>query len=369
MKRNNNDLLDDDDDDEFDGYSITSLKHRNISPNNSDDDYDFLYSLTNYQINEKDKELINIDRKVETLDDLIELGKMYNPTKRYNIDLKTLNKLVNPLTELNNMIGMNTIKQEIIDHIIFKLQDLDDNQDMMHTVIQGPPGVGKTEVAKIIGKIYLAMGILKNNNFIKVKRSDLIAGYLGQTAKLTQSQINKAFGGVLFIDEVYSLGNAELRDSYSKECIDTINENLTENKNKFICIIAGYTEEIKSCFFAYNPGLERRFSIRFTIDTYNANEIYQIFKKKVYENKWMLDDTINVHFFEKNYEHFKYFGGDMETLFNKCKRTHSRRIFTSNNIKKMLNIKDLENGFKIFISHTNHKKTEIMNEAWKSMYI
>ena len=146
------------------------------------------------------------------------------------------------------MIGMESVKQDMVDHILFKIQNLDTkNTDMMHTVIQGPPGVGKTEVAKIIGKIYLAMGILKNNKFIKANRSQLIAGYLGQTAKATQKIIDSAIGGILFIDEVYSLGNAEKRDSFAKECIDTINENLTDKKTDFICIIAGYKEEIDSC--------------------------------------------------------------------------------------------------------------------------
>jgi len=93
--------------------------------------------------------------------------------------------------------------------------------------------------------------------------------------------IDAAKGGVLFIDEVYSLGNAEKRDSFSKECIDTINENLTTKKTDFICIIAGYKEDIKDCFFAYNAGLERRFPIRFHIDEYNASELFSIFKKKV----------------------------------------------------------------------------------------
>jgi ATP-dependent Lon protease len=136
---------------------------------------------------EPEKELVIIDKRIDNLIDLIELGKLYDETKRYNINMELLNKLVNPLIELNNMIGMETVKQDIIDHILFRIQNLDnENKDMMHTIIQGPPGVGKTEVARIIGKIYLAMGILKNDTFIKATRSDLIAGYLGQTAKATQ---------------------------------------------------------------------------------------------------------------------------------------------------------------------------------------
>lgn len=323
-----------------------------------EDDFDRLINdyYTNEKINEiseEDKELVLIDKQISNLLDLIELGKLYDETKRYNIDLKILNKLVEPLTELNNMIGMESVKQDMVDHILFKIQNLDSkNQDMMHTVIQGPPGVGKTEVAKIIGKIYLAMGILKNNKFIKASRSQLIAGYLGQTAKATQKIIDSAIGGILFIDEVYSLGNAEKRDSFAKECIDTINENLTDKKTDFICIIAGYKEEIDSCFFAFNAGLERRFPVRFTIEPYSPEDLFLIFKKKVSDFDWSIDSTIKVGFFIKHHKQFKYYGGDMENLFARCKRAHSRRVFTSKDaVKKVLNRTDLMRGYSSFKAH------------------
>ena len=109
--------------------------------------------------------------------------------------------------------------------------------------------LAKTEIAKIMGEIFSNLGILKKKKFKKVTRSDLIAGYLGQTALKTTEVIKESLGGVLFIDEVYQLGNAEGRDSYSKECIDTINQNLTERQGKFICIIAGYKDSVENCFF------------------------------------------------------------------------------------------------------------------------
>lgn len=317
----------------------------------------------------ENEEIIIIEKEINCLLDLIELGKLYVKNKRYNIDVKTLYKLIGPLSELNNMIGMETVKQDMVDHILFKIQKLDStHQDIMHTVIQGPPGVGKTEVAKIIGKIYSALGILKNNKFIKATRSTLIAGYLGQTAKLTQKVIDSAWGGILFIDEVYSLGHSEKNDSFAKECIDTLNENLTDKKSDFICIIAGYKDEINSCFFAFNAGLERRFPIRFTIEPYKPEDIFLIFKKKVYDIGWALDDSIDVSFFITNHEDFKFFGGDMEILFSRCKRSHSRRIFSAKDIeKKTLNIIDLTKGFESFKAHKQIK--EKSSETWKNMYI
>jgi len=314
------------------------------------------------------REYVVIKKEVNSIVDLIEIGNMYDFTKDYNIDVKTLNKLVMPLTALNNMIGMNDIKQDMVDHILFRIQHFDNyNQMMMHTVIEGPPGTGKTEVAKIIGRIYLAMGILRNNKFVKATRSQLIAGYLGQTAIATQKIIDSATGGVLFIDEVYSLGNVEKRDSFSKECIDTINENLTTKKTDFICIIAGYKEDIQDCFFAYNAGLERRFPIRFHIEEYNAGDLFLIFKKKVEENMWLLDETVTLAFFETNYANFRFFGGDMELLFNSCKRCHSRRIFATGDEKKVLKKTDLEKGYESFMNHK--KKKEKDTGVWQTMFM
>ena len=112
--------------------------------------------------------------------------------------------------------------------------------------------------------------------------------FIPNTAAKTQKVINSANGGVLFIDEVYSLGNSEKRDSFAKECIDTINQNLTENKGKFLCIVAGYKEDIDSCFFSYNQGLERRFPIKYQLDGYDAIELYDIFKYKLNKQKKVL---------------------------------------------------------------------------------
>jgi SpoVK/Ycf46/Vps4 family AAA+-type ATPase len=254
----------------------------------------------------------------------------------------SVNKLIS-----QKIIYKRKVKIDILEHILFYMQKLDDqNNDMLHTVIEGPPGVGKTELGKILGKIYLAMGILKNDTFKKVSRSDMVAKYLGQTAIKTDELIQECLGGVMFIDEVYSLGNRGLGDSFSKEAIDTLNQKLSDLKNQFVCIVAGYQREVNECFFAYNQGLHSRFPIRFTIDPYSPRELYKIFEKIVKTNGWNLDESIKIDFFKKNYDDFKYYGRDMEQLFTKCKRSHSKRLFEELEAKKkFINNKDLEEGF------------------------
>lgn len=280
------------------------------------------------------------------------------------------------MTKLKNMIGMDNVKENIINQIIFYLQSLDDNKrcnscincmcgqlcqnikvdDMMHTIITGPPGVGKTELGKILGEIYKGMGILKNGELHVATRSDLIAKYLGQTAIKTQNFIDKCSGGVMFIDEAYSLGNIEQRDSFSKECIDTINQNLTE-KRDFICIIAGYADSLDDCFFKYNDGLKRRFSFKYEVTEYTPTELKDIFIRKLEQYNWRIDpDLVQSHmldnFFAKNKEFFPNFGGDMETLFTNCKIVHGRRVlFLDKRFKRILIKSDIEKGFSLYKSH------------------
>ena len=256
---------------------------------------------------------------------------------------------------------MKNIKEMIIDLIFFRLQNLEDiKNDLWHLVIQGTPGSGKTEVAKIIGKLYYSLGIVKKDKFTLVKRSDLIGKYLGHTAKMTQEIFDNAKGGILFIDEAYSLGNPEQRDSFSKECIDTINQNLTENRETVV-FIAGYKDQLDESFFSYNPGLNRRFKMRLNVDKYNSSELRDIFIKKINEDKWnILNNNIEKEipniFFEKNMSLFKYNGGDMENLWHLTKIVHARRIFgKSQDIVKKISSIDLENALKLYSENDEFK--------------
>ena len=304
------------------------------------------------------KEKVTIEREINGLNDILKLIKDY-PIKvdvEYNINMQAMHNIKEPLNELNNMIGMNKLKDSIVDQIIFFSQNLHKDNDFMHTVIYGPPGTGKTEIAKIMGKIFSSIGILKNNKFRKATRADLIAGYLGQTAIKTRDIIKDCLGGVLFIDEAYALGNPEKRDSFAKECIDTLCEGLSDNKDKLMVIIAGYEEDLDKCFFAYNQGLNSRFPWRFHTDDYKGEELNKIFVKKVNDIGWKLKKDIKNSWFEDKMEYFKFYGRDIETLLAKTKIAHGRRVFCKKeDEKRILTQKDIDKGFEMFIDNKEVK--------------
>jgi SpoVK/Ycf46/Vps4 family AAA+-type ATPase len=323
------------------------------------------------------KTMVNIKAEINNIGDLLELINDYKllPDVEYNINMASLQKIKEPLEEMNNMIGMNELKGNIVDQILYFAQDLHKNKnsqgDFMHTVIYGPPGTGKTEIAKLMGKIYSTIGILKKGTFKKVTRSDLIAGYLGQTAIKTSDVIKEALGGVLFIDEAYALGNPEKRDSFAKECIDTLCEALSDNKENLMVIIAGYENELKECFFNYNQGLDSRFVWRFKTEEYKPEELHKIFVKKVNDIGWSISENSGIHsdFFKKNMSYFKYFGRDMETLLAKTKIAHSKRVFCcSDNQKRKLILKDLENGLEMYLKNDDIKKRKETEEFKKQLY-
>ena len=312
------------------------------------------FDITNYKLNK--------------LDNLIEMINDYSqkklPSKKYRTNypskMKLLPDILEHLIELNNMIGMKKLKSQIIDQVLFFIQATDESI-MLHTVLEGPPGTGKTTVAEILAKIYSKLGIFKKIKFNVVKRSDLISEYLGGTTIKTLETLDRCKNGVMLIDEAYSLGSNSSNstgseDIYAKECIDTLNQYLSENADKIICIIAGYKKELDSCFFSLNPGLRRRFPWTFTIENYNSEELSEIFYKIIKEKEWETTcekkDVINV--LNKNLPLFDGNGGDINAIIEK-----SLIISVRNNFGKCSNytieLKDFLEAVEIYVTNkTSH---------------
>lgn len=346
-------------------------------PNKYIDEFNKKLTIKKEETKVEIRETINIDVEINNISDILNLINTYknDPAIKYNIDMNALHNVKGPLEELNNMVGMKNLKNNIVDQILYFIQHLHKNKnssgEFLHTVIYGSPGTGKTEIAKIMGKIYSKLGILSKGSFKKVTRSDLIAGYLGQTALKTKDVINEALGGVLFIDEAYALGNPEKRDSFAKECIDTLCEALSDNKDNLMVIIAGYEKELKESFFAFNQGLDSRFTWRFKTDEYTAEDLYTIFIKLVNDIGWEIDANTKItsDWFEKNKDYFQCFGRDIETLLSKTKIAHSRRVFClAEKDKKKLTLKDLDKGLEIFLKNDDIKNRKDEKDMKRYLY-
>ncbi len=155
------------------------------------------------------------------------------------------------------------------------------------------------------------------------------------------------------------------KDSYSRECVNTLNAHLSENKNGMICIIAGYADSLDKYFFSMNEGLKRRFPYRLKIGEYSSEQIKQIFLKKVQDSNWnCVDNSELSEFFETHRESFQYNGGDMETLVHKCKTAYSKRIINlppmSSKDRKLILIEDVKSAYQVFM---DNKKIEVEDKS------
>lgn len=200
--------------------------------------------------------------------------------------------------DLNKLIGLEGVKAKVSDLIAFQTvqilrekQGLHSQKRTMHLAFTGNPGTGKTTVARIIGRIYKQIGLLSKGHFIEVSRTDLIAGYQGQTALKVKKVIDEAKGGVLFIDEAYSITENDHSDSYGRECLTELTKALEDYRNDLIVIVAGYTEPMNH-FFASNPGLKSRFNTFIEFPDYSAEELLSIFVKLCEENDYHLADNV-----------------------------------------------------------------------------
>jgi len=196
-------------------------------------------------------------------------------------DPKALSLLLN---DLNGLVGLSNVKADVARHIsLLRVQQMRREKGLsvpeqsLHMVFSGNPGTGKTSVARLIAKIYKQMGILSKGQFEETDRAGLVAEYLGQTALKVQAVVKKAIGGVLFIDEAYTLsGNERGADQFGQEAIDTLIKLMEDHRNDLIVIVAGYTQPMQR-FIDSNPGLESRFNKYLHFEDYSPDDLTSIF--------------------------------------------------------------------------------------------
>lgn len=266
---------------------------------------------------------------VTCLADLVALAKMAQKTEY--MDCRNLGKLLEPLQEIQRLIGLDNIKDFVTQQVKIGLQDLYFNRmEMNHIILYGPPGCGKTTIARLMSKLFARLGSTATDKFVEGNLCNMIGQYMGQTAPQTNEIVNKSRGGVLFIDEAYSLGGGgenSSTDSYATQCIDTLTRLLSEHGKEFVCILAGYKHEIETYFLRKNPGLSRRFPHKLEIVSYSSRELMLIFKKMASDEGMACQGDISEDFFKRHMERFPHFAGSVREFLDKVKLIHAATVF------------------------------------------
>jgi len=241
---------------------------------------------------------------------------------------------------------LETVKSKVNDLIVYqKVQklrrenNLHSSKKTLHLAFTGNPGTGKTTVARIVGRIYKQIGLLSKGHFIEVSRTDLIAGYQGQTALKVKTVIERAKGGVLFIDEAYSITENDHSDSYGRECLTELTKALEDYRDDLVVIVAGYTEPMNK-FFESNPGLKSRFNTFIAFPNYSIKELEKILISMCANNDYALNENVSktiCNFLEdstsEDNENFAN-GRLVRNLFDDLVMNHARRVVNIKNVTK-----------------------------------
>lgn len=297
-----------------------------------------------------------------TLEDIeTALDGIFEEVKEDNLEMA--------LADLNKLIGLENVKSQIMSLINFikveKMRNekgLSQNQPSLHFVFQGAPGTGKTTVARLLGRVFKAMGILSKGHVVEVDRSQLIGEHVGATAPKTNKTIDKAMHGVLFIDEAYTLYSSSQQD-FGNEAIATLLKRMEDDRSKLIVIAAGYKENMKD-FVSSNPGLESRFTQYLNFDDYQPQQLLAIFLSLCTSNNYQLAGTLEEQlllFFETVYQNRdSHFGNArlVRNLFEKIVAAQANRISALKIVSNEALITILQEDIDLILPHFIPKKPE-----------
>ena len=312
-------------------YILDKLKQNNIKVYQK---CNFVQKLANNELAKIDNEILSVIlnckiNHTKTINN--KFLKQHSPKDNENITWKPDTKTA--LEQLDELVGLYDIKKQI--HKILNYTKATKNRDklpMLHMLFKGPSGSGKTEIARLVGQVLKENNILSKGTFTEVSRSDLIAGYVGQTALKTQAIIKKAKGGVLFIDEAYSLATKSEED-FGAECISTLIKGMEDYRQDLCVIFAGYEKEMKKLLQS-NSGFRSRIQFELTFKNYTAEELYEIFKKMAKEDKYKLSNSIKpilLEHFEKARTNENFGNGRyVRSFFEKVKIEQADRVVTNN---------------------------------------
>ena len=277
------------------------------------------------------------------------------------------------LAELNALVGLSAVKEDVnlLIHTITineerKKMNLSVPDFSKHLVFYGNPGTGKTTVARIIANLYKELGVISKGQFVETDRSGLVAGYVGQTAIKTKELIDSAMGGVLFIDEAYTLAPEGSRgNDFGQEAIDTLLKAMEDNRDDFIVIVAGYPD-LMNRFINSNPGLSSRFNKYLYFNDYNAEELEKIFMLMCEKYQYVPDDELK----EKLPEFFQLMvltkpdnfanAREVRNIFEKAVQRQSSRLYNNKeHTQEDLTVLKAEDVF----PKTDEEKTEETSET------